>query len=390
MDEKNWTDSDRRTRVVHAGPDRDPATGASSIPIYQISTYHQADAMHLGPRDYGRGDNPTREALEAAVAALEGGVRGFAFGSGVAAIASTFLALLKTGDHIVAAADVYGGTYRMLTTFFRDWGLDVTFADLTDPENLRRSVNARTKAVFAETPSNPLLKITDLRAVANIARELGLVSIVDNTFMTPYLQRPLELGFDVSLHSATKFLGGHSDLIAGVGVVADELMGQKLRRIQNGFGAVLGPQDSWLALRGLRTLAARLEAQQAGAVQIAGWLEKQPKVKAVNYPGLSSHRGREIHLAQADGPGAVLSFELADRKAASAFLSSVKLPLVAVSLGGVESILSYPSTMSHASIPKQERLALGITDGLIRLSVGLEAPKDLIADFECALEAVST
>lgn len=380
--------ADPRTLVVHAGPDRDPCTGASSIPIYQVSTYHQEDALNLGVRDYGRGDNPTREALEAAIAELEGGERGFAFASGVAAIASTFLALLKTGDHVVAASDVYGGTYRMLTTYLRDWGLEVTFADLSDPENLRRAANARTKAVFAETPSNPTLKITDLRAVAAIARELGIVSIVDNTFMTPYLQKPLELGFDVSLHSATKFIGGHSDLIAGLAVTSRKEDGVRLKRIQNGFGAILGPQDSWLALRGVRTLAARLEAQQAGAGEIARWLAAQPKVRAVHYPGLETHAGREVHLSQARGPGAVLSFELADARAAGAFLSSVRVPLVAVSLGGVESILSYPPTMSHASIPREERLALGITDGLIRLSVGLEAPADLMADFESALSSV--
>lgn len=384
---KNDGKLDRKTATVHAGQDRDPATGASSIPIYQVSTYHQEDPLSLGPRDYGRGDNPTREALEQALAELEGGVRGFAFGSGVAAIASTFLALLKTGDHVVVASDVYGGTYRMLTTFFRDWGLETTFADLSDAENLRRSVNAKTRAVFAETPSNPTLKITDLAAVAKIARELGLVSIVDNTFMTPYLQRPLALGLDVTLHSATKFLGGHSDLIAGAAVVANADHGHKLRRIQNGFGAILGPMDSWLVLRGVRTLAARMEAQQKSAGEVASFLAAHQKVRRVNYPGLTGHPGAETHAAQADGPGAVLSFELESGEAAAKFLRAATLPLVAVSLGGVESILSYPATMSHASLPADERRARGISDGLIRLSVGLESTRDLTADLDAALAA---
>lgn len=378
-----------KTRVVHAGLDRDPFTGASSIPIYQVSTYHQEDPLHLGPRDYGRGDNPTREAMENAVAELEGGERGFGFGfaSGVAAIASTLMALLKAGDHIIVSTDVYGGTYRMLTTFLKDWGLETTFTDLTEPENIVRALKSNTRAVFAETPSNPTLRITDLRAVATLAKSHGLYALVDNTFMTPYLQKPLELGFDVSIHSATKFLGGHSDLIAGVAVTAEEETGHRIRRIQNGFGAVLGPQDSYLVLRGIRTLGARLEAQQAGALKVAQWLAGRPEVRAVNYPGLPSHPGHATHAAQATGPGAVLSFELADGDAAVAFLRAVKLSLVAVSLGGVESILSYPRTMSHASLPAEERKARGISDGLIRLSVGLEAPEDLIEDMEGALAA---
>jgi len=381
--------TEEKTKVIHAGLDRDPFTGASSIPIYQVSTYHQADPMHLGPRDYGRGDNPTREALEAAVAELEGGVRGFAFGSGVAAIGSTLLALAKAGDHVIAARDIYGGTYRILTTIFRDWGLNATFVDMTDVDEIRKAARPNTRVVFAETPSNPAMRITDLALVAKTARELGAFSIVDNTFMTPYLQKPLALGFDVSLHSATKFLGGHSDLIAGVAVAADDKTAARIRRVQTGFGAILGPQDSWLVLRGIRTLAARMDAQQAGAGAMAAWLGTRPEVGKVNYPGLPRHPGRDIHFAQASGAGAVLSFELADREAVARFLGAVSLPLVAVSLGGVESILSYPATMSHASMPPEVRRSLGIPDGLIRLSVGLEGTGDLIADLECALAAAS-
>lgn len=380
---------DESTRVVHAGVDRDPFTGASSVPIYQLSTYHQEDALHLGPRDYGRGDNPTREALEEAVSELEGGVRGFAFGSGIAAIGSTLLGLFKTGDHLVVASDVYGGTYRILTTLFEDWGLSATFVDFSDPEKIAAAITPATKALFAESPSNPTLKITDLRAVAAIAKGRGLLSIIDNTFMTPYLQKPLKLGFDVSIHSATKFIGGHSDLIAGIAVAGDKDTAIKLRRVQNGFGAILGPQDSWLALRGIRTLSARMDAQSAAAGKIAEWLSERPEVLKVNYPGLDSHPGKALHFTQATGAGAVLSFELKDGPTAAAFLKSVTLPLVAVSLGGVESILSYPATMSHASLPRDERLKRGIADGLIRLSVGLESAADLIADLESALAASS-
>lgn len=378
---------DEKTRAVHAGMDRDPYTGASGVPLYRVSTFAQEDPLHLGPRDYGRSDNPTREALEKAVAELEGGVRGFAYGSGVAAIGSTILALFKAGDHIIAASDVYGGTYRMLTALFPQWGLETTFVDMTDPQKVEDAIKPNTRGIFAETPSNPTMRITDLRAVASVARSKGLVSIIDNTFMTPYLQKPLALGFDVSLHSATKFLGGHSDLIAGAAAVADPETGNLMKRVHNGFGAILGPDDSWLVLRGIRTLAARMDAQGASAEKIASWLQSHPAVLNVNYPGLPSHPGREIHFSQASGAGAVLSFELSGRDAAVRFMKAVKLPLVGVSLGGVETILSYPSTMSHAAMGSEERLKRGISDGLLRLSVGLESPGDLIEDFQLALNA---
>jgi cystathionine beta-lyase len=262
----------------------------------------------------------------------------------------------------------------------------VTFVDSTAPESVRRAVTPATRGLFVETPANPLLQITDLRAMAAIAREHNLIAITDNTFMTPHLQRPLELGFDIVVHSATKFLGGHSDLIAGLAVTREEALGRRLKAIQNGFGAILGPQDSWLVLRGIKTLAVRLEAQQQAAGEIVRWLRQRPEILRVFYPGLDGHAGREIHARQSRGGGAVISFELADGPAAVAFLKRVKLPLVAVSLGGVESILSYPATMSHAAMPRDERLARGITDGLVRLSVGLESAEDLIADMENALK----
>ena len=373
-----------RTRLIHSGRDRDPYTGASSIPIYQVSTFDQPDPEHLGRYDYARSDNPTREALEHTVAALEGGARGLAFASGMAATSSALL-LFQAGDHLVVGRDIYGGTYRVLTTLFRRWGLGATFVDSTDPDNIRGAITPQTRGLFVETPANPLLQITDLRAVAEIARAHNLLAITDNTFMTPYLQRPLDLGFDVVVHSATKFLGGHSDVIAGVAATREEALGRRLRAIQNSFGAILGPQDSWLVLRGIKTLAVRLEAQQRAAGELARWLQSRPEIRRVYYPGLASHPGHATHLAQARGGGAVIAFELADGPAAVAFMKRVKLPLVAVSLGGVESILSYPATMSHAAMPREERLARGITDGLVRLSVGLESADDLTADLSAAL-----
>lgn len=378
----------RRTRLIHTGQDRDPRTGASSMPIYQTSTYHQPDPEHLGAYDYARSDNPTREALEHAVAALEGGARGLAFGSGMAAIASSLM-LFEPGDHLLVGRDVYGGTYRALTTLFRKWRLEAEFVDAADPDAVRRAVRPGTRGLFVETPANPLLQITDLAAMAQIAREHGLLSIADNTFMTPYRQRPLELGFDLVVHSATKFIGGHSDVVAGLAVAREAELGRRLRFIQNAFGAILGPQDAWLVQRGLRTLAVRLDAQQATATRLAAWLGARKDIHRVHHPSLDRHPGRDVHARQADGPGAVVSFELADGPAAVAFLKAVRLPLVGVSLGGVETILSYPATMSHAAMPRPERLARGIGDGLVRLSAGLESFEDLAADLGAALDAAA-
>lgn len=373
-----------RTRILHHGADTDPHTGAAAVPVYQVSTFAQKDPVNLGKYEYARGENPTREALEHAIAELEGGVTGVAFASGMAAICSVLL-LFQPGDHLLVAEDVYGGTYRALTTIFRRWGLESSFVDATEPEKVAAAVRPNTRALFVETPSNPTLKISDLAAVASIAKEKGLLTIVDNTFMTPYLQRPIDFGFDVVVHSATKFLGGHSDLIAGLVVSRTAEMGERLKFIQRAFGAILGPQDSYLVSRGIKTLAARMEIQQIGAGKIARWLADVSGIRKVYYPGLPGHPGYKIHLRQAAGAGAVVSFELPDGPSAHRFMRSVRLPLLAVSLGGVESILSYPATMSHGSMPREERLARGITDGLVRLSVGLEDPEDLIRDLEQAL-----
>jgi len=368
------------TRLIHGSHSIDPATGALSIPVSQTSTFAQKSVDHFGKYDYSRSGNPTREALEEAVASLEGGSHAYAFGSGMAAISSTLM-LFAPGDHLVVCEDVYGGAFRAMTKLFGQWGLKVTFVDATDLDAVEDAIFPETKAIYLETPSNPLLKITDLRGAASIAKKRGLLTIVDSTFMTPYLQRPLELGCDIVLHSGTKFLNGHSDVVCGFAVVNDDKLAHRIGFVQNAFGAILGPQDCWLTLRGLKTLKIRMEESQRSAVRIAEWLSVSPKVKRVFYPGLKSHPGYEIHRSQTSGPGAVLSFELEDYPLTRKVLEGVELSAFAVSLGGVESIISYPARMSHAAMPPSERAARGISDTLVRFSVGLEDTDDLIADF---------
>lgn len=367
------------TELIHGGDPIDPEHGSVSHPIYLSSTFAQRSMEHFGRYDYARSGNPTREALEEAVAKLEGGTTGLAFASGMAAISSTLL-LFAPGDHLVVCEDVYGGTFRVLSTLFKGWGLQATFVDATSTEAIAAAIRPETKAIFLESPSNPLIKITDLKAAAQLAKEKGLITIVDNTFMTPYLQRPLELGCDIVLHSGTKFLNGHSDVICGFSVTNNPELGQRMRFIQNAFGAVLGPQDCWLVLRGLKTLKVRMDESQSSADMIARWLKEQKGVAKVYYPGLPEHPGHEIHFAQATGPGAVLSFELTTYDATKRLVEGVKLAAFAVSLGGVESILSYPAKMSHAAMPAAEREARGIKETLVRLSVGLEDPEDLMED----------
>lgn len=377
----------KKTKLIHTGMDNDPYTGAATIPIYQVSTYAQKDPIELGKYDYGRGDNPTRHAVENAIAILEGGIKGFAFASGMAAISSIFL-LFEPNDHIIVTEDVYGGTYRILSTLFKKWKLSSTFVDMSDLNKVKDAITDKTKAIFVETPSNPILKITDLKEIANIANEKNILTIIDNTFMTPYLQRPFEFGFHIVIHSATKFLGGHSDIIAGVVVVNNEKLAMEMKRIQNSFGAILGPLDSFLLHRGIKTLAVRMEEQQKSAETLANWLIDQRGIKKVYYPTLPGHKDRDIHERQADGGGAVLSFEFETEKMAYNFMKKVKLPLLGVSLGGVESILSYPATMSHAAMPKEEREKRNIKDSLVRLSVGLEDVEDLKDDIEQALNSI--
>lgn len=373
------------TDLVHAGHWGEDPTGTSSLPIFRGSTFAQRDPLEHKGWDYGRSGNPTRAALEEIVAKLEGGVAGFAFASGIAAVTSTLMTL-STGDHVVVGEDIYGGSFRALTTIFARWGLGVTWVDASAPATVEKAITSATRAILVETPSNPLLRVCDLRGIASIANKHGLSAWVDNTFQTPLLQRPLDLGFHVSIHSATKFLGGHSDVVAGLVAVSDSAFGKRLYAVQNGMGAILGPDDSWMVLRGIRTLAPRLETQQRSAERLANWLEARPEVSAVHYPGLKSHPAHDLHASQATGPGAVLSFDLGSEAAALSFLQAVKIPLTAVSLGGVETILSWPCRMSHASMPREERLKRGIGDGLVRLSAGLEAVEDLEADFAQALQ----
>ncbi|OAG92898.1 cystathionine gamma-synthase [Ferroacidibacillus organovorans] len=374
------------TQYLHTGNEVDPLYGASSVPIYQASTFHQGfddEVLY----DYARSGNPTRAALENIVATLEGGVRGFAFSSGMAAITAALL-ILPSGSHVIACEDLYGGTFRALTRVFTRLGIETTFVDATDPQNIARALRPNTKAVYLETPSNPTMRIIDIRACAEIAKGAGAVTMVDNTFMTPYFQKPHELGADIVLHSATKFLGGHSDVIAGVATVNSDALAQEMYLIQNGFGAVLGPQDCFLVMRGIKTLGVRMRQSEATAIRLAAFLREEPQVQRIYYPGIKEHEGHATHMRQATGPGALLSFTLRDEDAVRAFVKRLKLPLFAVSLGAVESILSYPIRMSHAAMPEEERQKRGITAGLLRMSVGLEDIEDLIEDFRQAFAAL--
>lgn len=386
MSDKNINKNELQfaTRLLHFGNEYDKTTGASSVPIYQASTFHHEDIDNPPTHDYSRSGNPTRQALEDYIALLEGGVRGFAYASGMAAISSTFL-MLSAGDHVIVTEDVYGGTYRLLTLILSRLNIESTFVDMTDLDQVKAALQPNTKAVYMETPSNPTLKITDIAAVCEWAKAHDLLTILDNTFMTPYYQRPIEQGVDIVLHSATKFLGGHSDVLAGLAVARTEELGKQLKMLQNGLGTVLGPQDSWLLMRGMKTLEARMAHSEISTAKLAAWLDARSDITAVYYPGLANHPGREIHERQSSGYGAVVSFDVGSGERAKRVLSRVKLPLVAVSLGAVESILSYPAMMSHAAMPAEVRAARGITDGLLRFSVGLESIEDLIVDLEQAL-----
>jgi cysteine-S-conjugate beta-lyase len=373
------------TKLIHAKTDIGNHYGEVTVPIYQVSTFHQ-DVDGSNRYDYSRSGNPTREALEQTVAQLEGGKAGFAFSSGMAAISSV-LCLFQSGDEIIVSHDSYGGTYRVLTQLFSKFGIKTLFVDTTDIHEIEKAVTPHTKALYIESPSNPFLNVTDIQKASDVAKEHGLLTIVDNTFMTPYLQQPLLLGADIVIHSATKYIGGHSDVVAGVVVTASEELGKEVKFVQNAFGAVLGPQDSWLLLRGLKTLKVRLTQQQKTAEQLAHWLKAHPLVEEVYYPGLTEHPHHELAKQQASGFGAIISFKVKDEQLAHHFLKTVTLPSVGVSLGGVESILTHPATMSHASIPKETREERGISGSLLRLSVGLEELEDLQADFAEALES---
>jgi cystathionine gamma-lyase len=381
------------TRVIHAGQSPDPATGAIMPPIYATSTYvQQSPGVHKG-FDYGRSHNPTRFALERCVADLEGGAQAFAFASGLAAI-STVLELLDAGSHIVAGDDMYGGTYRLFERVRRrSAGLEFSYADLTNPENLLAALRPETRMVWVETPTNPMLKLADLRAIAAICRERGIIAVADNTFASPLVQRPLEHGFDIVVHSMTKYLNGHSDIIGGIAIVGAEARQDTWREqlgfLQNSVGAIAGPFDSFLALRGIKTLAIRMERHSASALDLASWLEQQPEVRAVFYPGLPSHPQHALAQRQMDSFGGIISLDLdTDLAGARRFLERCDIFALAESLGGVESLIEHPALMTHASIPAEQRARLGIGDGLIRLSVGIEDVDDLRADLRRALDAI--
>lgn len=375
------------TKAVHAGQSPDPVTGAVMTPVYFTSTYAQeAPGKHKG-YDYARTEHPTRRALEANLAALEGGRYGLCFSSGMGAT-STVLQTLKSGDHVVSCNDLYGGTYRVFTKVFAKFGVTFTFVDASDMAAIEKAITPQTKLLWIETPSNPLLKITDIRRACQIAKAKGVKVCVDNTFATPYLQRPLELGADIVAHSTTKYLGGHSDVVGGALIVNDEQLYKDLKFLQNAVGAVPGPMDCFLVLRSTKTLPIRMERHGQNAALVAKHLLAHPEVARVFYPGLPSHPGHEIAKAQMKGFGGMVSFELkGDLARSMRFMSSAKVFTLAESLGGVESLICHPVSMTHGSIPPEERKKAGLNDGLIRLSVGVEDAQDLIADLDQAINA---
>ncbi|MDQ1234049.1 cystathionine gamma-lyase/homocysteine desulfhydrase [Paenibacillus sp. SORGH_AS306] len=375
----------RKTKLIHGGISGDPYTGAVNVPIYQVSTYKQEEiGVHKG-YEYSRTGNPTRFALEELIKDLEEGYKGFAFGSGMAAIHAVFT-MFNTGDHILLTDDVYGGTYRIFTKVLARLGIESTFVDTTDLEAIRQAIQPNTKAIYVETPTNPLLKVTDIRAVADVAHEHDLLFVVDNTFATPYWQNPIPLGADIVLHSATKYLGGHSDLVAGLVVVNSEKLAEEIHFIQNAVGGILGPQDAWLLIRGIKTLGLRMEAIERNAQEIVTFLTEHPAVGKVYYPGLASHPQHELSKKQTTGFGGIISFDVGSDAKAAELLKKLTYFTLAESLGAVESLISVPARMTHASIPAERRAELGITPGLVRISVGIEDGEDLIDDLKKGLD----
>lgn len=374
------------TKAIHVGVEPDPATGAIMTPIYQTSTYVQASPGDHKGYEYSRTHNPTRTALQNALAALENGKHGLCFATGMASI-DAIVKLLKPGDEVVSTNDLYGGTYRLFTKIFEGFGVRFHFADMSDLRNVEAKVNANTKLIWAETPTNPLLRIIDIAGLAAISKKQGCLLGIDNTFATPYLQNPLDLGADIVMHSVTKYLGGHSDVVMGALIVKDDALAERLAFIQNSTGATPGPQDCFLVLRGLKTLHLRMQRHCENGRAIAEWLVKHPKVEKVHWPGFTSHGNHAVAARQMRDFGGMISFTLKGDNMADAtkVLSSTKLFALAESLGGVESLLGHPASMTHASIPREERLQNGLADTLIRLSVGLEDAEDLIADLEQAL-----
>jgi len=375
------------TVCVHAGQEPDPATGAIITPIYQTSTYVQDGLGRHKGYEYARTQNPTRAALEANLAAIERGRAAFAFASGMAATGAV-MTLLQAGDHVVVTDNVYGGTYRLFEQVLRKFGLDFTYVDTSSLDLLSAAIRPQTKLLFVETPTNPLLRLTDLTAAAELARKRGAVLVVDNTFASPYVQRPLELGADLVVHSTTKFLNGHSDSVGGAVVAARQEHADWLRFVQNAEGAILGPMDAWLVLRGTKTLPLRMERHNANALALAEFLVAHPKVTRVHYPGLAAHPQHELACRQMHGFGGLIAFELGSIERARTLLESVRLMALAESLGGVETLVSHPASMTHASVPRERRERMGLTDDLVRVSVGIEDIDDLREDLAQALDRV--
>ena len=376
------------TRAIHAGQDPDPVTGSVTVPVYLTSTYQQPGPGKEGKYVYSRTANPTRTALEECLASLEEGRYGLAFSSGLAATTTILLSLQK-GDHIIAGDDIYGGTYRLFDQVLRKYGLQFTYVNPENPENVEKAIRKNTRLVWIETPTNPLMRIVDIRQISKISRKARALLVVDNTFMSPYLQNPLQLGADIVVHSTTKYLGGHSDLIGGATITNDKDVQTRLKYLQNAVGAVPGPLDCYLVLRGIKTLAVRMDRHSDNARVVSELLAKRPEVEKVNYPGLPDHPQRAIVKRQMRGYGGMLSFQLRGSfNQITKFLKTLQVFTVAESLGGVESLIEHPASMTHASVPKERRLKLGISDNLIRVSVGIEDVEDLVQDLEKGFKAI--
>jgi cystathionine gamma-lyase/cystathionine beta-lyase/cystathionine gamma-lyase/homocysteine desulfhydrase len=375
------------TDCIHAGQEPEPHTGAVTIPIYQTSTYVQPELGRHKGYEYARTKNPTRSALEANLAALERGKYGHCFASGMSATDTVFR-LLKKGDHVVAGENMYGGSYRLFSRVLERFGLEFTYVDTSNVDNVKNAMRDNTRMVFLETPTNPMMTVTDLAACADVAHRGGALVVVDNTFCSPWLQKPIDLGADIVVHSTTKFLNGHSDSVGGTVISNSDEIGEQIGFLQNAIGAILSPFDSWLVLRGVKTLAVRMKRHEENGVAMANYLANHAKVQKIYYPGLSDHPQHELAKRQMNGFGSMISFDLGSHENAKKFLDRVRLCSLAESLGGVETLISHPETMTHASVPLETRTRLGITPGLVRISVGIEDIEDLIADLENAFEGV--
>ena len=375
------------TKAIHAAIEPDPTYGSIMTPIHLTSTYVQEELGKNKGYEYARVSNPTRTVLERQIAALEGGKEGLAFASGMAAV-STIFALLKAGDHVVVSRNVYGGTYRLAKLILNNFSLEFDFVDTTDLDNVEKALKPKTAMVFVETPTNPTMEITDLEGVAKICKKKQILSVVDNTFATPYLQNPLSFGIDVVMHSATKYLNGHSDMLGGLVVLDNPEVTERLRFLQKSMGGIMSPFEAWMCLRGIKTLAVRMDRHNLNAMQVASFLSKNTKVKRVNYPGLVSHPQHRLARKQMREFGGMISFDLGSMEKAKEFLKRVRLCALAESLGGVETLISHPASMTHASVPPEQRQKIGVLDGLVRISVGIEDVEDILADLKQALHGI--